>query len=169
MKKKDKKLHPVAELAAEKKKSKKAEGDDDKYMRLAAEFENYKRRTSKQFSSLVENANEDLILDILLVVDDFERALVTLSPDNDSKTENCDVIINGMKLIYSKLMDTLTKRGVEVMDPIGKQFDPNLHEAVMQTPSEDKEDGAVTEVVVPGYTFKNKVIRHAKVVVAVNE
>jgi len=170
MVKKEKKLHPLAELAAIKEKIKFEKTDDDKYIRLAAEFDNYKKRTAKQFSELIENANQGLILEILSVVDDFERALESSSPQNHGNNkDNSEVLYNGMKLIYEKLIRTLGNKGVEVMDDLGKQFDPNIHEAVMRAPSEDKEEGTITAVVLPGYKLNNKVIRHAKVVVAVEK
>ena len=167
MAKKEKKLHPVAELAAIKDKFETEKSNDDQYLRLVAEFDNYKKRTAKQFSDIIENANQSLILEILSVVDDFERALESSSPENNGdKQSNNDVLYDGMKLIYDKLTATLRNKGVEVMDDLGKQFDPNFHEAVMQVPSEDKEDGTITAVVQPGYKLNSKVIRHAKVVVA---
>jgi molecular chaperone GrpE len=167
MSKKVRKLHPVAELAAIREKIETEKTDGDKYIRLAAEFDNYKKRTAKQFSELIENANQSLILEILSVVDDFERALESSLPKNDDQnSENNVVLYNGMKLIYDKLIGTLRNKGVEVMDDLDKQFDPNIHDAVMQAPSEDKEAGTITAVVSPGYKMNNKVIRHAKVVVA---
>ncbi len=167
---KPKKLHPAAELAAYKTgllKSKTEQSDDDKYLRLAAEFDNFKRRTARQYSEMVRNANEDLILEILGVVDDFERALDSvLSNGEEKQAEEYQSMIAGMKLIYGKMMAALRTRGVELMDALNKPFDPHFHEAVMQTPSEDKDAGTVIGVVAPGYLLGGKVIRHAKVVVA---
>jgi molecular chaperone GrpE len=166
-----KKLHPAAELAAYKTGVIKGAGQadqaglDDKYLRLAAEFENYKKRTAKQFAEIVKNANGDLILDLLSALDDFDRALKTIG-ENGQKQQTCpESVISGMRLIYDKLMNVLKARGVEQFDPIGQPFDPQYHDAVMQMPS-DKEEGTVIGVISPGYLLNDKVIRHAKVIVS---
>jgi molecular chaperone GrpE len=164
------KLHPAAELAAYKMgilKSDSAAKEEDKYIRLAAEFDNFRKRSSKQYTKLVKSANEELILEILNVVDDFERALNTLSsPESDVKLENCETVLAGMKLIYEKLMSVLKNRGVRPIDALNKSFDPNYHEAVMQSPSEEHESGTVVDIVSQGYMLNETVIRHSKVVVA---
>jgi molecular chaperone GrpE len=164
------KLHPAAELAAYKTgilKSEMAVGDGEKYVRLAAEFDNYRKRSSKQFAQLIKGANEELILELLQVVDDFQRALETLSaPEIENKTENFENLLSGMKLIYEKLMTVLRNRGVREIEALEKPFDPNYHEAVMQSPSDDYESGTVIGVASPGYMLDDKVIRHSKVVVA---
>ena len=162
-------LHPAAELAAYK--TGLTKGTDrvdreDKYLRLAAEFDNFKKRTARQFADLVKNANEELILDILAVLDDFDRALQTKSDDKaDPQSTTADGLLSGMGLIYDKLMNVLKGRGVVQFDPIEQPFDPQYHDAVMQMPS-DREEGTVIAVISPGYTLNDKVIRHAKVVVA---
>jgi molecular chaperone GrpE len=162
-------LHPAAELAAYKTglaKGSHRVDQEDKYLRLAAEFDNYKKRTARQFADLVKNANEELILDILAVLDDFDRALQTMSDDKgDTQPATANGLLSGMGLIYDKLMNVLKGRGVSQFDPIEQPFDPQYHDAVMQMPS-DKEEGTVIGVISPGYTMNDKVIRHAKVVVA---
>jgi len=167
---KEVKLHPAAELAAYKmgiKKPDSAREDEEKYIRLAAEFDNFRKRSSKQFAQLIKSANEELILEILDVIDDFERALETISAsDSENRIENCENVLAGMKLIYEKLMVTLKNRDVRVIEALYKPFDPNYHEAVMQSPSEEHEEGTVINIVSPGYMMNEKVIRHAKVVVA---
>jgi molecular chaperone GrpE len=163
-------LHSAAELAAYKTGLLKPEstGDDDqKYIRLAAEFDNFRKRSAKQFAQLTRSANEELILEILDVVDDFQRALESMSsPESDSRIENCENVLAGMKLIYEKLTNVLQNRGVRQIDALYQPFDPNYHEAVMQAPSEEYEAGTVINVVSPGYMFDDRVIRHTKVVVA---
>ena len=163
-------LHPAAELAAYKTgilKPETAAEDEEKYIRLAAEFDNFRKRSSRQYSQLIKNANEELILEILDVVDDFQRALETLSSsESGAKLENCENVLEGMRLIYEKLMSSLRNRGVRAIEALNKPFDPNYHEAVMQSLSEEHETGTVINVVSPGYMLDEKVIRHSKVVVA---
>jgi molecular chaperone GrpE len=164
------KLHPAAELAAYKTGLLKPEstGDDDqKYIRLAAEFDNFRKRSAKQFAQLTRSANEELILEILDVVDDFQRALESMSsPESEDQIVNCENVLAGMKLIYEKITNVLQNRGVRPIDALYKPFDPNYHEAVMQSDSEDYEAGTVINVVSPGYMLDDRVIRHSKVVVA---
>jgi len=158
-------LHPAAELAAYKTGIAKPAADEegDRYLRLAAEFDNYKKRTARQFAELVKNANEELIGDLLVVIDDFKRAIETASsPDSEGQNQS---FLGGMKMIYDKLLSALQARGVTQFEPTGQAFDPQFHDAVMQMPS-DQEEGTVIGVIAPGYTLNNKVIRHAKVIVA---
>jgi len=161
------KPHRVAELAAYKtgaKKSAAGESDNDRYLRLAAEFDNYKKRTARQYSDVVERANDGLILDLLNIMDDFERAMQSAAPSEDNGGNDNNFVV-GIKMIYEKLLSTLKGWGVRPMEVLNKPFDPVFHEAIMQVPS-DKEEGTVLDIVAPGYMIKDRVIRHAKVVVA---
>jgi molecular chaperone GrpE len=164
------KLNPVAELAAYKTGILKPDGakeDEERYLRLVAEFDNFRKRSSKQYSQLIKSANEEIILDMLNVVDDFQRALESLSsPDDRNKSEDCENILAGMRLIYDKLTAVLKNRGVREIEALNQPFDPHYHEAVMQSPSEDHEEGTVINVVSQGYMLNDRVLRHAKVVVA---
>ncbi|UCE65437.1 MAG: nucleotide exchange factor GrpE [Candidatus Zixiibacteriota bacterium] len=164
------KLHPAAELAAYKTgilRPESAAEDEEKYIRLAAEFDNFRKRSSRQYAQLIKSANEELILEILDVVDDFQRALETMSSsESEARLEDCENVLSGMKLIYEKLISVLKNRGVRAIEALNKPFDPNYHEAVMQSPSKDHEAGTVINVVSPGYMLDDKVIRHSKVVVA---
>jgi molecular chaperone GrpE len=164
------KLHPAAELAAYKTgilKSESATKDEEKYIRLAAEFDNFRKRSSRQYVQLMKSANEELILEILNVVDDFQRALNTISSsESEARLENCENLLDGMKMIYEKLKSVLENRGLRAIEALNKPFDPNYHEAVMQAPSEDHETGTVIDVVSEGYMLDDRVIRHSKVVVA---
>ena len=163
-----KKAHRVAELAAYKIGAEKKEevlDDKDRYLRLAAEFDNYKKRTARQFSEIMEKANEGMIIELLDVIDDFERALNSVGGEELSGNEQENNLFAGTKMIYEKLLVVLKNKGVERMDVLGRPFDPIFHEAVMQAPSKE-EEGTVIEVVLPGYSRRDKVIRHAKVVVA---
>jgi molecular chaperone GrpE len=163
-----KKEHRVAELAAYKNGTLKPEGiqeDNDRYLRLAAEFDNFKKRTARQYAEIVNNANEAVILELLDVIDDFQRALDTAADGSREKAGDEVSFLEGMRLIYDKLMTVLKGKGVRRMEVAGRPFDPVYHEAVMQAPSE-KEEGTVIEVISPGYLLNDRVIRHAKVVVA---
>jgi molecular chaperone GrpE len=163
------KLHRAAELAALKIGEKKpgiSPEQDERYLRLAAEFDNYKKRTARQFAEIVKNANEELIQDLLGVVDDFNHALQTVgASDSLNQPPKDDSILAGIKMIYEKFLGVLKSRGVVQIEALDQPFDPQYHDAVMQLPS-DKEEGTVVGVISPGYLLNNKVIRHAKVIVA---
>ncbi len=137
------------------------ESSKDKYIRLVAEFDNYRRRTSRERLELVQTAGEDIIKGLLPVLDDCERALKVLAESSDS-----DAAKEGTALIYNKLMSYLKSRGVEVIEAAGSALDTDFHEAVAQFPVDDKEKkGKVIDVIQQGYTLHGKVIRFAKVVV----
>lgn|SRR5690606_35713279 len=132
----------------------------DKYLRLYSEFENYRRRTAKERLDLIKTASEDVILDLISVVDDFERSL---------KVENSDAqaLMEGNLLIYNKLFKVLEGKGLKpIGELIGKDFDAETQEAItmVPAPSEDLK-GKVIDVVEKGYTLGDKVIRYAKVVI----
>jgi molecular chaperone GrpE len=131
---------------------------NDKYLRLMAEFDNYKRRSAKDYERLIEAANERLIKDILEVRENFERAFK--SNDQGEK------FVEGMKLNYAKLNTILEKHGLEVYAEPGHEFNPELHDALMRTPHETIPDSHITDVHERGYKLKGKIIKHAKVVVS---
>lgn len=131
----------------------------DKYLRLAAEFDNYKKRNAREFSRVIETAASALVLQILDIVDDFRRAI-------QQESEDAARLREGTQLIYNKLMDILQKRGVREIEAIGKQFDPVFHEAVMQQPAENVDEGQVIGEIQKGYFFNDKVLRPARVIVA---
>ena len=137
--------------------------DKDDYIRLMAEFDNYRRRTSQEKLELVSMASTDTIKGLLPVLDDCERALKVLLESDDS-----DAAKEGTELIYSKLMSYLKTKGLAVIEAMGQTFDTDLHEAVAQFPVQDEEQkGKVFDVVQTGYTLNGKVIRFAKVVVGI--
>ena len=137
--------------------------DKDDYLRLMAEFDNYRKRTSQEKIELVSMASVETIKGLLPILDDCERALKVLLESNDS-----DAAKEGTELIYSKLMGYLKNKGLAVIDAFGQTFDTDLHEAVAQFPVEDEEKkGKVFDVVQTGYTLNGKVIRFAKVVVGI--
>jgi molecular chaperone GrpE len=132
----------------------------DKYLRLYAEFDNYRRRTSKEKIELIQSANENLINLLLPVSDDFERAEKSFKNKNDKGAE-------GFFLIQSKFKKILESSGVAPMETkVGSDFNPDLHDAITQVPApEENLKGKIVDVVEKGYTLNDKVIRHAKVVV----
>jgi molecular chaperone GrpE len=134
----------------------------DKYLRLYSEFENYRRRTSKERLELIKTASEDVLKDLIPVVDDFERAIKAAD-----QGENPNNVIEGKLLIYNKLLKVMESKGVKPMnDLIGKDFDSDTQEAITQIPAPtDDMKGKVIDVVEKGYTLGDKVIRYAKVVI----
>ena len=137
--------------------------DKDDYIRLMAEFDNYRRRTSQEKLELVSMASTDTIKGLLPILDDCDRALKVLQESNDS-----DAAKEGTELIYNKLMSYLKSKGLAEIEAMGQPFDTDLHEAVAQFPvPEEDQKGKVFDVVQTGYTLNGKVIRFAKVVVGI--
>jgi len=133
----------------------------DRYLRLSAEFDNYRKRTLKEKMDLTKSAGEQLFLNLLPVVDDFERGIKNM---NDSK--ELGAIREGMILIYNKFRDFLNQNGVKEIDAAEKEFNIDLHEAITKIPAPKKElKGKVVDVVEKGYTLNDKVIRFSKVVI----
>ena len=133
----------------------------DQYLRLQAEWDNYRRRTAKERLELIDNAGRDILTGFLPVVDDCQRALKVLR-----ESEAAGAAIEGTELIYNKLMNYLKQRGVEPIAARGAVFDTDFHEAVAQFPVEDPEKkNTVIDVTQEGYTLNGSVIRYAKVVV----
>jgi molecular chaperone GrpE len=133
----------------------------DRLLRARAEFDNFRKRTDRERSDYIQYAAMEMVKDILPILDDFERALKVETGDRN--------YAKGVELIYQRTLDTLTKMGLEPIDTQGKQFDPNLHQAVERVPSEDAEDQAILGEFQRGYNFKGKLLRPAMVRVAVRE
>ncbi len=133
----------------------------DKLLRKAAEFENYKRRTENDQLNLLKYAAESFIIKLLPTVDDFERSLQHVENAKDPES-----IKEGIKLVYDKLIKVLNEQGVTKIESRGKPFDVHFHEALMQRPAENVAPHTVLEEVEKGYMYKDRVIRHAKVVVS---
>ena len=130
-----------------------------KYLRLMADFQNYKKRVEKEKGDIYAYANEKIVLDLLDVIDNFERAL-------SHQGEDSSVILEGMNKIYKQLKGVLEKNGVEEIEAIGQEFDPTLHNAVMSEDSDKYEQNKVTLIMQKGYSLNKKVIRHTMVGVA---
>lgn len=136
---------------------------NDKYIRLAAEFDNFRRRSAKERLDLINTASEDVIKGFLPILDDCERALKVLKDSSKDQAA-----IDGTELILNKLMSYLKTKGVEVIDAMGKELDTDYHEAVAQFPVNEKEKkNIIFDIVQQGYTLHGNVIRFAKVVVGV--
>ena len=134
---------------------------NDKYLRSVAEFDNYRKRTLKERAELILNGGEKVITAILPVVDDMERAI-----DNGTKTDDPQVLREGMELIYHKLMKVLESQGVSIIQTDEADFDTDVHEAVAMVPGMgDDKKGKVIDCLQKGYKLNDKVIRHAKVAV----
>ena len=133
----------------------------DKYLRLSAEFDNYRKRTLKEKMDISKYAGEELLKDILPVMDDFERALKHME-----SSANCEGIKEGIDLIYVKLSDFLKRNGVREIESLNSTFNVDLHDAAAKIPvAEEDKKGKIVEVLLKGYYLKDKVLRHSKVVI----
>lgn len=143
---------PTAELAEMK----------DKYIRLMAEFENFRRRTAKERIDLSKTATQDLMSDLLPVIDDMERARQSIEA-----TKDVDAMLEGLELVFHKLKHVTQQKGLKPMDiKAGDSFDSDMHEAVTQIPAPSEElKGKIVDVIEKGYTLNDKVIRFAKVII----
>lgn len=150
-------------IAKELKETKQALEDyKDKYLRLSAEFDNYRKRTMKEKAELIKNGGEKAISAILPILDDLERAL-----QNMQKADDVKAMYEGIDLIHQKFLKNLGHEGLEKMNPVGEAFDTDFHEAIALVPApEEAQKGKVLDCVQTGYKLNDKVIRHAKVVVA---
>lgn len=133
----------------------------DKYLRLYSEFDNYKRRTSKERLDLLKTANQEMVVALLPVIDDFERARQAMQGAQDVTS-----VKEGVELIYNKLYSILQQKGLKPMEAVGSAFDADVHEAITQIPAPDEsQKGKVIDEVEKGYYLHDKVIRFAKVVI----
>jgi Molecular chaperone GrpE (heat shock protein) len=152
---KEKKADEIEELGA------KLQDINDKYMRLSAEFDNYRKRTLKEKMELTKSAGEKILVNVLPVMDNFERALQSIDEAKD-----VEALKEGVYLIYNNFKDFISQNGVKEIEAINKEFDTDIHEAITKipAPSEDLK-GKVVDCVEKGYTLNEKVIRFSKVVV----
>lgn len=134
---------------------------EDRVMRQMAEFENFRRRTDKEKQAMFETGAKSVIEKILPVIDNFERGLSTMT-DAEKETG----FASGMNMIYKQLLTELGNIGVKPIEALGQEFDPNLHNAVMQVASEEYESGVVAQELLKGYTYRDGVVRHSMVAVA---
>ncbi len=146
-KKKDKKDEKIEELT-------------DQVKRQMAEFDNFRKRTEKEKTQMYEIGAKSIIEKVLPVVDNFERGLAAVSEENKE-----DAFVDGMNKIYKQLMTMLEEADVKPIEAVGKEFDPNLHNAVMQTESEEYESGIIAQELLKGYMYRDSVVRHSMVAV----
>lgn len=136
--------------------------EKNEYMFLMAEFDNFRKRTLRERADLIKNASEKVLQGLLPIVDDFERGLDAIKDSADA-----DTVKEGMNLIYNKLIKYLNDNGVKAMESTGIEFDPDFHEAIAMIPADaETPAGKVKDTVQKGYLINEKVLRHAKVVVA---
>jgi molecular chaperone GrpE len=134
---------------------------NDKYLRLYSEFDNFRKRTTKEKIELIQTAGEDVFKNVLPVLDDFERAIKANIETTDIKAVN-----DGVNLVYNKLKSTLTQKGLEEMKSVGEVFNPDIHEAITNIPAPSEEmKGKVVEELEKGYILNGKIIRFAKVII----
>jgi molecular chaperone GrpE len=131
---------------------------NNKFIRLQADFINYRNRVEREKKSLYASATEDIILQLLPVLDNFERALNNIEKDN--------AYYEGIKMIYNQMINVLTNNGLKEIECLGETFDPNFHHAVFMEECEDKDEGTIIEVLQKGYMLNEKVIRPSMVKVA---
>lgn len=149
------------ELTKEEELEQQLEEQKDKYLRLSAEFDNYRKRTMKEKAELILNGSEKSVISILPVIDDLERAVKTTET-----SDNVAAIKEGIELIYNKFISTLSQLGVKLIDTAEKPLDTDYHEAIAVIPAPSEElKGKILDTVQTGYIMNDKVIRHAKVVV----
>ena len=133
----------------------------DQLLRKVAEFDNYKKRTEREAIAWIQNANEQLIIKLLPVLDDMERSL-----SHRKQEDNSESFIEGAELIYKKLLDILDKEGLKQMVSVGEEFNPEQHDALLQVEKKGIDSGKIIEEHLKGYLLNDKVIRHAQVLVA---
>lgn len=131
---------------------------EDRVKRQLAEFENFRNRTEKEKSAMFETGAKSVVEKILPVIDNFERGFATVQPEDEE-----DAFVGGMRMVYKQLMTELESIGVKPIEAVGKEFDPNFHNAVMQVESEEYETGIVAAEFQKGYTYRDSVVRHSMV------
>lgn len=161
----DKNKTETAEATAEATvESKKDEVDfKAKYYYIAAEMDNYRKRMEREKENLLKYGNERVLSDLIQVVDNFDRTIDMLKPDQDDKVKN---IVTGLDMVRKQFAETLVKHGLTPIEAIGKDFDPNFHEALAQEYAEGKKPNEVIKEFQKGYTLNGRLVRPAKVVVA---
>lgn len=152
----------MAEVSEVEELEKKLQEEENRYLRLRADFDNFKRRTQTEREAAAKYRSQSLLTDLLSVLDNFERALQV-----EATTEDGQSIKKGIEMVYRSLVDATTKEGLEVIETVDQPFDPNVHQAVMQEQDDSKEAGVVLQELQRGYKLKDRVLRPA--MVKVNE
>lgn len=152
---------PAAALTAERDQLAQEKAElQDRLLRLQAEFENFRRRIERERMEFVEYAGSEVVRSLLSILDDFERALKAADPAESE-------FVKGVELIYNRLVETLKKQGLEVIQAENASFDPHVHQAVQRVETDEVQDGTILEVFQKGYNFKGRQLRPAMVKVAV--
>lgn len=151
----------VQELSEVEELQTKLDEQENSYLRLRADFDNYRRRVQKDTEAASKFRAQSLVTDLLPVLDNFERAL-----ESKPQSEDAQTLLTGVEMVYRTLKQALSNEGVEEIAPTGEAFDPNFHQAVMQEPSEEFESGIVIQTLQKGYQLKDRVIRPAMVKVS---
>lgn len=156
--------HNETVVEAQESETKKEEPDfKAKYYYIAAEMDNYRKRMEREKENLIKFGNERVLSDLIQVMDNFERIVESLRPDQDEKIKN---IVTGVDMVQKQFQDTLSKHGLSTVESIGKEFDPNFHEAMAQEYAEGVKPNHVIKEFQKGYTLNGRLLRAAKVVVA---
>ncbi len=134
---------------------------NDKYLRLMAEFDNFKKRTAAEYGKMIQSANKNMMDDLITVRESFQRAL-----SSDEENHDAEAFLEGMKMIFTNFDDNLTKHGLDSFAEIGDKFDPALHDAMMKQPNDEIPADHIVQVFERGYKLKDSIIRHAKVIVS---
>lgn len=134
---------------------------NDRYLRLMAEFDNYKKRTGREYERMVKSANEKLMLELIDVRENFERALL-----HGEKSTEYQHFFDGIKLIFVKFDSVLSGNDLTPFAEVGDEFDPQIHDALMKTPHDEIAEDHITEIYEKGYRLKERVIKHARVIVS---
>lgn len=133
---------------------------EDRVKRQMAEFENFRKRTDREKQAMFETGARSVLEKILPVIDNFERGFATVDPEDES-----DAFVGGMRMVYKQMLTELENIGVKPIEAVGCEFDPNLHNAVMQVESEEYESGVIAQELLKGYTYRDVVVRHSMVAV----
>ena len=149
---------PEEELSEEEKLRAQVADLEDRLLRSVADFDNFRKRSARQFTDIVQSANDRLLAEILDLVDNFERALA-----HTDTHDNGEALVEGMQLIYNQLRDLLSRHEVTPIEALGQPFDPNLHEAMMQVASDEYDEGLVALEIAKGYKIGPRILRHARV------
>ncbi len=134
---------------------------NDKYLRLMAEFDNFKKRTAAEYGKMIQSANKNMMDDLITVRESFQRAL-----SSDEENHDAEAFLEGMKMIFTNFDDNLTKHGLDSFAEAGDKFDPALHDAMMKQPNDEIHADHIVQVFERGYKLKDSIIRHAKVIVS---
>ena len=139
----------------------------EQFLRAVADFDNYRKRIERERRELSEYAAADVLLELLPIIDNFERALSASAPGTTAdRPAECDAFYRGVELIHKQMLDLLRKRGVSRIDALGADFDPNIHQAVIHEPSEEHREGEVMQELQPGYKLGDRLLRPSMVKVA---